>query len=92
MSSLNQARLGELDVKNLMFFAGLDESRDKVRAALKPDMPLDYIASVAKCLAMIRLISTWEAARLHLEVNQKNHAEAMISIPCAEEWRQCWAS
>ena len=78
MSSLNQARLGELGVKNLMFFAGLDESRDKVRAALKPDMPLDYISSVAKCLEMVKSISAWEAARLHLEVNQKNHAEARL--------------
>ena len=78
VSSANQARLGELGVKSIVLFAGLDETRELVREALKKDLPLDYASSVPNRLEMAKLISAWEAARLHLEVNEKNRAEARL--------------
>ena len=78
VSSANQARLGELGVKSIVLFAGLDETRELVREALKKDLPLDYASSVPNRLEMAKLISVWEAARLHLEVNEKNRAEARL--------------
>ena len=78
VSSSNQARLGELGIKSIVLFAGLDETRELVREALKKDLPLDYTSSVPNRLEMAKLVSAWEAARLHLEVNEKNRAEARL--------------
>ena len=78
VTPVNQARLGELGIRTLVLFAGLDESRERVRAALASELPLDVQASLANRLEMARLISAWEASKLHLEVNEKNRAESRL--------------
>ena len=73
-----QARLGELGVRNVALFSGLDETRDSVRAALTAELPLDPSAGVTERLNMARLLAAWEASRLHLQVSEKNKAEARL--------------
>ena len=73
-----QARLGELGVRNVALFSGLDETRDSVRAALMAELPLDPSAGVTERLNMARLLAAWEASRLHLQVSEKNKAEARL--------------
>ena len=73
-----QARFGELGIVSVPLFAGLDETREKIRAALAADLPLNFEESVAKRLEMARLLSAWEAVKLHLEVSEKNRAESRI--------------
>ena len=55
-----QARLGELGVRNVALFSGLDETRDSVRAALIAELPLDPSAGVTERLNMARLLAAWE--------------------------------
>ena len=69
-----QARFGELGIISVPLFAGLDETREKIRAALAADLPLNFEENVAKRLEMARLLSAWEAVKLHLEVSEKNRA------------------
>ena len=73
-----QARFGELGIISVPLFAGLDETREKIRAALAADLPLNFEESVAKRLEMARLLSAWEAVKLHLEVSEKNRAESRL--------------
>ena len=47
-----QTRLGELGVRNVALFSGLDETRDSVRAALIAELPLDPSAGVTERLNM----------------------------------------
>ena len=73
-----QARFGALGIVSIPLFAGLDESREKIRAALAADLPLAFEENVAKRLEMARLLSAWEAVKLHLEVSEKNRAESRL--------------
>ena len=73
-----QARFGELGIISVPLFAGLDETREKIRAALAADLPLNFEENVAKRLEMARLLSAWEAVKLHLEVSEKNRAESRL--------------
>ncbi|CAE7262448.1 unnamed protein product [Symbiodinium sp. CCMP2456] len=73
-----QARLGELGIRNVALFSGLDESRERVRAALIAELPIDPTAGVAERLNVARLLAAWEASRLHLQVSEKNKAEARL--------------
>ena len=73
-----QARFGELGIISVPLFAGLDETREKIRAALAADLPLNFEENVAKRLGMARLLSAWEAVKLHLEVSEKNRAESRL--------------
>ena len=47
-----QARFGELGIISVPLFAGLDETREKIRAALAADLPLNFEENVAKRLEM----------------------------------------
>ena len=59
-------------------FAGLDDSKESVRAALKKDLPLDYTASPEARKHMAQLLSVWGACRLQLTVVEKHKAEAKL--------------
>ena len=72
-------QLAQAEVTRLAsLFAGLNESRERVRAALASELPLDVQASLANRFEIARLISAWEASKLHLEVNEKNRAESRL--------------
>ena len=59
-------------------FAGLDNSEESVRAALKKDLVLDYAASPEARRHMAQLLSVWDACRLQLTVIEKHKAEAKL--------------
>ena len=75
-----QARLGELNVVTVALFAGLDEDRTNVRAALAKDLPLDVTASTENRLEMAKLLTAWEAARLQMQAIQRNQAESKLGV------------
>ena len=74
----NQARLGHLEVISVLLFAGLDETRVRVREALAADLPLDVEGNAANRLEMAKLLVAWEAAKLQAEATQRNRAEARL--------------
>ena len=74
----NQAQLGHINVLSVPLFAGLDESRAKVREALAAVLPLDVEANAANRLEMAKLLVAWEAAKLQAEATQRNRAEARL--------------
>ena len=78
VDAAHQARLAALGVRSLPLLAGLDESREQVRAALKDDLPLDYTASMAARLQMARLLAVWQAATVHLKVQEQNRMESKV--------------
>ena len=75
-----QARLGELNVITVALFAGLDEDRTTVRAALAKDLPLDVAASTENRLEMAKLLTAWEPARLQMQAIQRNQAESKLGV------------
>ena len=75
-----QAKLGQLGVLSVPLFAGLDETRQKVREALAAVLPLDVEASPANRLEMAKLLVAWEAAKLQTEATQRNRAESRLGV------------
>ena len=61
-------------------YAGLDETRQKVRDALAADLPLDVEAGPANRLEMAKLLVAWEAAKLQTEATQRNRAESRLGV------------
>ena len=66
------------EYSTLRIFAGLDDSKECVRAALKKDLPLDYTASPEARKHMAQLLSVWDACRLQLTVVEKHKAEGKL--------------
>ena len=58
-------------------FSGLDDSREKVRAALEPKIGLDPRANGAR-LAAATVVSAWEIAKEHLAKEVQLKAEAKV--------------
>ena len=65
---------------SMRLFAGVDETRSEVRAALKDLLPLDYTADATSRQSMALLRAVWEACRLQLSVHEKNKAESKLGV------------
>lgn len=63
---------------SMRIFAGLDDTKEAVRAALKDELPLDYTASPEKRRNMALLLSVWDTCRLQLSVQEKHKSEAKL--------------
>ena len=71
-----QAALYANGVTSLRVFAGLDESREKVRECLRADLGLDSADGMPQRLQVALLISAWEAARVQLSASELAKVEA----------------
>ena len=65
---------------SMRLFAGVDESRSEVRAALKTLLPLDYTADATSRQNMALLLAVWEACRLQLSAREKNKADSKLGV------------
>ena len=63
---------------SMRIFAGLDDTKEAVRSALKEELPLDYTASPEKRRNMALLLSVWDTCRLQLSVQEKHKSEAKL--------------
>ena len=61
-------------------FAGLDDSKEAVRKALREELPLDYTASPENRKSMALLLHVWDACRLQLSVQEKQKSEAKLGV------------
>ena len=69
-------------VTSLRIFAGLDESREKIRECLKNDLGLDAADGMAARRQVAMVISAWEAARAQVNAEDLARVEAKAhSLP-----------
>ena len=71
-----QVALYAIGITSLRVFAGLDESRAKVRECLLNDLGLDSADGMPQRLQVALLISAWEAARVQLSAGELAKVEA----------------
>ena len=69
-------------ITSLRIFAGLDESREKIRECLKNDLGLDAAEGMAARRQVAMVISAWEAARVQVNAEDLARVEAKAhSLP-----------
>lgn len=87
---------------SMRIFAGLDDTKEAVRSALKEELPLDYTASPEKRRNMALLLSLWDTCRLQLSVQESTSRRPSLepthgsfkplsTPPCAPLLKQCMA-
>ncbi|CAE7582074.1 unnamed protein product [Symbiodinium natans] len=73
-----QKKIIESGFTSLRVFAGLEETRGSVRAALKSTFGFDADSSPSMRKEVALLLCVWEAARTHLTYQEKNKQEAKL--------------
>ena len=69
-------------ITSLRMFAGLDESREKIRECLKDDLGLDAADGMVARRQVAMVISAWEAARVQVNAEDLARVEAKAhSLP-----------
>ena len=65
---------------NVRIFSGLDDTKEKVRAALCKELPLDYEADAAARVDMALLLSVWESCRTQWTVGEQHRADSKLGV------------
>ena len=80
VSEQTQAKVYTRGFINLRIFSGLDDTKEKVRAALCKELPLDYEADTAARVDMALLLSVWESCRTQWTVGEQHRADSKLGV------------
>ena len=78
VSVQTQAKVYTRGFINVRIFSGLDDTKEKVRAALCKELPLDYEADAAARVDMALLLSVWESCRTQWTVGEQHRADSKL--------------